>query len=81
MPIYEYKCLHCGEISEIFLHGPEGQSVQCPACGSYKLDKLLSASYTLKTDVSTPGTTCCGRAERCQTPPCSSDNTCRRDSK
>jgi putative FmdB family regulatory protein len=81
MPIYEYRCLQCGEISEMFLHGPERQNVQCPVCGSYKLDKLLSASYTLKTDVSTPGMTCCGRAERCQTPPCSSDNTCRRDSK
>jgi putative FmdB family regulatory protein len=81
MPIYEYRCLQCGEISEIFLRSPNGQNVQCPACGGYKLDKLLSASYTLKTDVSTPGATCCGRAERCQTPPCSSDNTCRRDNK
>jgi putative FmdB family regulatory protein len=81
MPIYEYRCLQCGEISEIFLRSVDGQNVQCPACGSYKLDRLLSASYALKTDVSTPGTTCCGRAERCQTPPCSSDNTCRRDNK
>jgi putative FmdB family regulatory protein len=81
MPIYEYRCLQCGEISEIFHHSVESQNVQCPVCGSYKLDKLLSASYTLKAGVSTPGTTCCGRAERCQTPPCSSDNTCRRDNK
>jgi putative FmdB family regulatory protein len=81
MPIYEYRCLQCGEISEIFLRSLEGQNIQCPACGSRKLDKLLSASYTLKTDVSAAGTTCCGSAERCQTPPCSSDNTCRRDNK
>jgi putative FmdB family regulatory protein len=81
MPIYEYRCLQCGEISEIFLRSLEGQNVQCSVCGSDKLDKLLSASYTLKTGVSTPGTTCCGRAERCQTSPCSSDNTCRRDKK
>lgn len=81
MPIFEYRCLQCGEISEIFLRSLEGQNVQCPVCGSYKLDKLLSASYTLKTDASTSGATCCGRAERCQTPPCSSGNTCRRDHK
>jgi putative FmdB family regulatory protein len=79
MPIYEYKCQECGRISEIFLRSPSSENAQCPACGSYKLDKLLSASYTLKTRASTPGTTCCGRAERCETPPCSSDDTCRRD--
>lgn len=81
MPIFEYRCLQCGETSEIFLRNVEDQNVRCPVCGGCKLDKLLSASYTLKTDVSAPGTTCCGRAERCQTPPCSSDNTCRRDNK
>jgi putative FmdB family regulatory protein len=79
MPIHEYRCLCCGKISEIFLRSLDGQSARCPVCGSYKLDRLFSASYTVKTDVSTAGTTCCGRAERCQTPPCSSDNTCRRD--
>jgi putative FmdB family regulatory protein len=81
MPIYEYRCLECGEISEVFLHTPDSQSAQCPACGSYKLDKLLSAPYTLKSGASIPGTTCCGKTERCQTPPCSSGSTCRRDNK
>ena len=81
MPIYEYKCLECGRISEAFLHNINNQDVQCPVCGSYRLDKILSASYTLKTDASTPGTTCCGRTERCEMPPCSLNNTCRRDNK
>jgi putative FmdB family regulatory protein len=81
MPIYEYRCLKCGRISEIFLHSLNSQNVQCPACGSYKLDRLLSASYTLKTNASTHGTTCCGKTERCETPPCSSSDTCRRDNK
>ena len=81
MPIYEYRCSECGRISEIFLRSVNTQNVQCPACGGYKMDKLLSASYTLKAGASAPGTTCCGRAERCETPPCSSDSTCRRDSK
>jgi putative FmdB family regulatory protein len=81
MPIYEYRCLECGRTSEIFLRSLNSQNVQCPVCGSYKLDRLLSVSYTLKINASTPGTTCCGRAERCETPPCSLDDTCRRDSK
>jgi putative FmdB family regulatory protein len=81
MPIYEYRCLECGGIAEMFLHSLSSQNVQCPACGSYKLEKLLSAGYTLKTDASIPGTTCCGKTERCETPPCSLDDTCRRDNK
>jgi putative FmdB family regulatory protein len=81
MPIYEYRCLKCGRLSEILLHSLDSQNIQCPWCGSYKLDRLISASYTLKTSVSTPGTTCCGKGERCETPPCSLDNTCRRDNK
>jgi putative FmdB family regulatory protein len=81
MPLYEYRCLECGEISEIFLHSLNRQNIRCPACGSYKLDKLLSAPYTLKAGSPTPGTTCCGKVDRCETPPCSSGNTCRRDNK
>ena len=81
MPIYEYRCLECGKISEIFLRSLNSQNIRCPACGSYKLDKLFSAPYTLKAGASTPGTTCCGRTERCETPPCSSGDNCRRDNK
>jgi putative FmdB family regulatory protein len=81
MPIYEYRCLECGAVLEMFLRSPSDTDVRCPACGSYKLDKLVSPSYTLATAAPTPGGTCCGRGERCETPPCSSDNTCRRDSR
>ena len=81
MPIYEYRCMECGRVSEIFLRRLDSQKVKCPVCGSYKLDRLLSASYTVKTDSYTPGKTCCGRTERCETPPCSLEDTCRRDSK
>jgi len=81
MPIYEYRCLECGRVSEIFLYNLNSQNVQCPECGSYKLEKLLSVSYTLKTDAPIPGTTCCGRTERCETPPCSVGGACRRDNK
>jgi putative FmdB family regulatory protein len=81
MPIYEYKCQECGKVSEIFLRSLNSQNAQCPVCGSRKLERLLSASYALRIDTLAPGTTCCGRTERCETPPCSIDDTCRRDSK
>ncbi len=81
MPIYEYKCADCGNVFDIFLHSPDSQNVQCPVCGGGKLDRLFSASYTVRTGASASGTTCCGSEERCQAPPCSSDNVCRRDKK
>ncbi|MCK4387726.1 MAG: zinc ribbon domain-containing protein, partial [Dehalococcoidia bacterium] len=72
MPIYEYKCLDCGKISEIFLRSSNTETIECPICGSKNLEKLLSASYAIRMDASMPGRTCCGRTERCETPPCSS---------
>jgi len=79
MPIYEYKCLDCGRISEILLRSPNTETIECPICGSKNLQKLLSASYAIRMDASMPGRTCCGRTERCETPPCSSGGVCRRD--
>ncbi len=79
MPIYDYKCLECGKVSEIFLRGAKSQVVHCPDCGSDNMEKLISASYMIKMDTSAPGTTCCGRTERCEAPPCSTEGICRRD--
>jgi len=81
MPIYEYKCQECGRTSEIFIRSLDSQNIQCPVCGSRRLDRLLSASYALRIDTPRPGATCCGRTERCETPPCSLDDSCRRDSR
>ena len=77
MPIYEYKCLDCGKISEIFLRSSE--SIECLTCGSKNLQRLLSASYGIRMSASMPGRTCCGRTERCETPPCSTEGSCGRD--
>jgi putative FmdB family regulatory protein len=79
MPVYDFRCHDCGKVSEIFVRSAQGQTVCCPACGSKDTEKLMSASYMIKTDSSAPGTTCCGRTERCDTPPCSDGDTrCRR---
>lgn len=69
MPIYEYRCLECGKISEVFLRSFDSQDARCPACGSGNVDKLVSAAHGSRIRSSRPGTTCCGRAERCELPP------------
>ena len=76
MPIHDFRCLQCGKVSEVFVRGGE-QTTCCPDCGSTDLERLLSSSYVIKIDGQAPGTTCCGQAERCDTPPCSSAGSCR----
>jgi len=92
MPIYEYKCKDCGKISE-FLVGvgqqdeeisAEGESAsgkKCSFCKSKNLEKIISESFISTSDHiigSQGGKTCCGRDERCDTPPCSDGGVCRR---
>jgi putative FmdB family regulatory protein len=78
MPIYDFKCLDCGSVSELLVRGAAGRAVHCPDCGSANLQKQVGGSYIIRGEASTPGTTCCGRAERCEAPPCSTDDSCRR---
>jgi len=78
MPVYDFKCADCGMLTEVLLRGEGGQGVRCPECGSEKMDKLVSAPSMIRTGRQEPGTTCCGRIERCETSPCSEGGTCRR---
>ncbi len=79
MPIYEYKCQDCGQVSEVLIHGFDNKATKCPACGSHELTKLLSVPSVLKEESRHSGSTCCGRTERCDKPPCSSGGKCARD--
>jgi putative FmdB family regulatory protein len=80
MPIYEYHCNHCGATSEFLVGiGTKSDSLQCKQCGSPKLEKIISVSHPLKGEKRQSGYTCCGREERCSTPPCSTGGSCRRD--
>ena len=78
MPIYDYRCRECGKVSEIVLLSLSSKDIKCPNCGSKNLERLISASYMLKMGVPAPSTTCCGRTERCEIPPCSTGDVCRR---
>jgi len=82
MPIYEYECRDCGKISEFLVGvGQEKTELKCRSCGGEKLKKIFSQSFISTggpANGSQDGKTCCGRAERCDTPPCSSDGICKR---
>jgi putative FmdB family regulatory protein len=79
MPIYGFRCQECGEVSEFLLSSfGGGGNLACPGCGSQNLERLISAPRLLKDMANAPGTTCCGRTERCETPPCSTDKGCHR---
>lgn len=81
MPIYEYKCMDCGEIFERLTGvGSRDEAVTCKHCGSDRVERILSASFfSIKSGMPRGGKTCCGKDERCATPPCSTDDGCRRD--
>ena len=77
MPIYEYRCRDCDTTFEALVRG--GGGVTCPHCGGSSLDKLLSAPVMLSGRTARPaGRTCCGREERCDSPPCSEGGECQR---
>ena len=44
-PMYDYKCLDCGKESMIVvtLKEHERGEIQCPSCGSKKLQQLLTS--------------------------------------
>jgi putative FmdB family regulatory protein len=66
MPIYEYQCEACGQITEIISLGSAAQEPPvCAQCGGAKLDKKMSAAALPKMPGRPAGKTCCGRDEKC----------------
>lgn len=64
MPLFDFLCQDCGKTSEILVSDTQ-MLIQCLACGSTKLNKLLSAPSSLSgpSSNSMPGpgdTACCG---------------------
>lgn len=79
MPIYEYRCQDCEEQVEILVSSRTGAPPVCPNCGSTRLERRLSVPHLIGGEQRSPGRTCCGREERCDSPPCSGDNACWRE--
>jgi putative FmdB family regulatory protein len=79
MPIYEYHCEACGQQVELLVRSRTGAPPTCPNCGSTRLERRLSVPHLITSERRSPGRTCCGREERCDSPPCSGDQACRRE--
>jgi putative FmdB family regulatory protein len=80
MPIYEYRCKVCEATSEYLIGVGRDESITCKKCGSTQMERILSvASFMNGVSERAPGRTCCGREDRCETPPCSDGGTCRRE--
>jgi len=78
MPIFDYRCRECGRVWEALLLSGEGKPGRCPDCGGSSVEKLISAPHIMKSKSGIKGATCCGRAERCETPPCSAGESCHK---
>ncbi|MQL50888.1 zinc ribbon domain-containing protein [Desulfofundulus thermobenzoicus] len=78
MPTYDYQCHDCGHVWEVRLHQATGVPDKCPLCGGQDIHRLFPAPYIAKGGSRHPGHTCCGRQERCEKPPCSTGEGCRK---
>lgn len=55
MPIFEFKCLKCGEEFEILLKSKEeAKSISCKKCGSKEVERLFSVVHSLLKSNSPP---------------------------
>lgn len=73
MPIYEYRCNRCGEISEILLKSMNAKAV-CPMCDSGDLTKLISEPAAVMAKGSSSSSTddapVCPNRHMCRMPGC-----------
>jgi len=76
MKIYEFRCEDCGSIFELLKD--ETAKLSCSICGSSNIKRMFSLPLIVKDYAKSEGKTCCGRDERCSSPPCSNDGMCIR---
>lgn len=49
MPVYEYKCSHCGnEFDKYVKHFIKGKVRKCPECGKFAKKVISTSSFVLK---------------------------------
>lgn len=70
MPIYEYRCKDCKKTSEILVNVSREDKIRCSYCGSDRLEKLISSSFTVsKANAdSASNASCCGATNPCDSP-------------
>jgi putative FmdB family regulatory protein len=73
MPIFEFRCLKCGDIFEkLFMSSDEKMDMSCPNCESDSFERVVSrSSYTMGASGGKPQpkitTKSCGQANQCMT--------------
>jgi len=74
MPIFEFRCVECGEVSEkLFMSSNEKVKMVCPSCDSQTLERVVSrASHTMGVGSGGEGaggvtTKQCGSGNECTT--------------
>ena len=69
MPIFEYRCNACSEVSEFLVLGKE-EALNCTKCGSQDIVKLMSA-HNAPASARGPAeqsSSCCGAPGSCGSP-------------
>ncbi len=76
MPIYEYQCSSCGEVFDLLqpVGGPDPAGSPC--CGAPVRRAISVPARSPSLMPRAAGKTCCGRDERCDTPPCTGGRSC-----
>jgi putative FmdB family regulatory protein len=73
MPIFEFRCLECGDIFEkLFMHSDEKVELECPQCTGKSCERVVSRASHVMADgagVSTPkiSTKSCAPGNQCTT--------------
>ena len=74
MPIYEYKCQDCGQLTEKLVRTDNDIPRRCPACNGDNLKKKFSTFSAAVT--STTSAPACADTGTCPTGSCCQDGTC-----
>ena len=71
MPIYEFRCLDCDEITEVlFTSSDDSREIRCGACGGSDLHRVISTSnFTMGSSSERP--TAKANSKTCATGSCS----------
>jgi putative FmdB family regulatory protein len=67
MPIYEYRCEGCGQVTEALIRNArETERLRCEHCGDSRLERVyLSPIAPVPTAKTPAAASCCGLEEGC----------------
>jgi putative FmdB family regulatory protein len=71
MPIFEFRCLQCGNLFEkLFINPKEEVELKCPGCGSDSFERVISKANSVM------GSGKAGRKPKLTTKSCSPGSSC-----